>query len=358
MSPTGNMGYVSNMSSTTNISFAGNISSPGNTTSVNSPSSSIGGAVTSGIQDISALATLLGSQQCEEHVASSLVGGFLYASATSLSIFGSLGIVSAGLKALVASFAFPSRGEKGMGAKWLNDMGLSPTGKMLSQIMWEENCHVGQTKLDKKLEQLHISDVSKLLVDATYTLWNVLLYYTSAGAMVFGITPYLYLIMPDINNWLPSRWLLSIFFPLARCFGSITVSNTVQSIIQIQHLAIIKHRLIFLTVDADVRRLFQDKGPPNWWDAQFSSEVALSRLETHLKEHISTSSVQNNNTTTSLLQVLDREKKKHFSSRYDHFSMLLLVSAQLTITFGLLLTLVGYIGALTLCRATTPNSGP
>ena len=63
--------------------------------------------LTSGIQDVSALLPLLGTEQCEKHVGSALEGGFLYAAATPLSIFGSLGTVRAGISVLVASISIP-----------------------------------------------------------------------------------------------------------------------------------------------------------------------------------------------------------------------------------------------------------
>lgn len=65
----------------------------------------VGSTIINGIQDISSLLPLLGTGQCEDHVGSALGTdfGFLYAAAASISIFGSLGIVSAGFKALLAS---------------------------------------------------------------------------------------------------------------------------------------------------------------------------------------------------------------------------------------------------------------
>ncbi|TEB18719.1 hypothetical protein FA13DRAFT_1648095, partial [Coprinellus micaceus] len=58
---------------------------------------------TGGIQDVAALLPLLGTDQCEMHVTSALQRGYLYAAAAPMSIFGSLGLVKAGVATLWAS---------------------------------------------------------------------------------------------------------------------------------------------------------------------------------------------------------------------------------------------------------------
>ena len=45
------------------------------------------GTLTGGIQDISALLPLLGTEQCEDHVSSALTKGYIYAAATPISLF-------------------------------------------------------------------------------------------------------------------------------------------------------------------------------------------------------------------------------------------------------------------------------
>src|ERR1700722_1410081 len=99
----------------------------------NSGSPSIGGTLTGGIQDISALLPLLGTEQCEEHVGSGLSKGFLYPATTPLSVFGSLGMARTGLKALTAAINIPSWNL--YGAQLLRNGGFSPTGTNLSLIM-------------------------------------------------------------------------------------------------------------------------------------------------------------------------------------------------------------------------------
>ena len=80
----------------------------------------IGSTITEGIKDIAAVLPLLGTEQCSEQVNSALTRGYLYAAATPMSIFGSLGVVSAGFKTLVACFSFGGIES----AKILGNMGL------------------------------------------------------------------------------------------------------------------------------------------------------------------------------------------------------------------------------------------
>ncbi|KAF8803107.1 hypothetical protein BYT27DRAFT_7073408, partial [Phlegmacium glaucopus] len=118
----------------------------------------IGSTLTSGIQDISALLPLLGTEQCSVHVSSALTRGYLYAAATPMSIFGSLGIVSAGYKTLIACFSF--RGIEG--AKLLGNMGFEPQGENLSLIMVEtgkgrnQGRYIIETRMDELIQELNI----------------------------------------------------------------------------------------------------------------------------------------------------------------------------------------------------------
>jgi hypothetical protein len=82
----------------------------------------IGATITGGIQDIAAILPLLGTEQCSVQVSSALTQGYLYAAATPMSIFGSLGVVIAGFKTLIACFSFGNI----EGAKILGNMGFEP----------------------------------------------------------------------------------------------------------------------------------------------------------------------------------------------------------------------------------------
>ncbi|KAJ7208946.1 hypothetical protein GGX14DRAFT_364962, partial [Mycena pura] len=93
---------------------------------------SFGSTISSGIQDLSAVLSLLGTEQCEIHVGSALRGGdrggYLYAAVTPLSIFGSLGVAK-------AAFTIMLLGIPVVGAKILQQMGFEAKGDALSLLM-------------------------------------------------------------------------------------------------------------------------------------------------------------------------------------------------------------------------------
>ncbi|KAF8798889.1 hypothetical protein BYT27DRAFT_7058050, partial [Phlegmacium glaucopus] len=118
----------------------------------------IGSTLTSGIQDIAAILPLLGTEQCEVQVSSALTRGYLYAAATPMSIFGSLGMVRAGFKTLVACFSFGDV----EGAKILGNMGFQPQGENLSLIMVQpgegenKGRYIIETRMDELIKELNI----------------------------------------------------------------------------------------------------------------------------------------------------------------------------------------------------------
>ena len=118
----------------------------------------IGSTLTGGIQDVAAILPLLGTEQCSIQVSSALTQGYLYAAATPMSIFGSLGVVSAGFKTLIACFSFGGI----EGAKILGNMGFEPQGENLSLIMVEagkgKNAghYIIETRMDELIKELNI----------------------------------------------------------------------------------------------------------------------------------------------------------------------------------------------------------
>ncbi|KAJ7770625.1 hypothetical protein B0H16DRAFT_1365093, partial [Mycena metata] len=107
---------------------------------------SILGVATSGIQDISALLPLLGTDQCEKHISGALDRGLSYVAATPLSIFGSLGIVKAGFTTLWASVDISIF----HGPQQMRNAGVQPVG-MIKQITHiseaEDSAHVAEARL-------------------------------------------------------------------------------------------------------------------------------------------------------------------------------------------------------------------
>ena len=116
--------------------------------------SSIRATLTGGIQDVSALLPLLGTEQCEANASSALTNGYLYVAAMPISVFGSLGLARAGLKTFIASLNFSIFNRKIRGAQMLSNMGFRPLGTNLPLIMLDENdhkCHLVETRLDELL---------------------------------------------------------------------------------------------------------------------------------------------------------------------------------------------------------------
>ncbi|KAF9000873.1 hypothetical protein BDQ17DRAFT_1222952, partial [Cyathus striatus] len=121
--------------------------------------SGIGQTVVDGIQEISAILPLLGTEQCETHSGSALSGGFCYVGITPISIFGSLGIVKTGFNILIASIVVPTLGF--LGAKRLADGGFQPTGDVAPMVAMDRKCpdrFLAESQLEKLLEEEHIEN--------------------------------------------------------------------------------------------------------------------------------------------------------------------------------------------------------
>jgi hypothetical protein len=85
-----------------------------------------GEALSSGIQDISAVATLFGTEACAAHLLSSISKGYIYASVSMLSMFGSLAAVKAS-----AYLILP--------AEWLKNAGMTDCGADLETMGWGDS---------------------------------------------------------------------------------------------------------------------------------------------------------------------------------------------------------------------------
>ena len=142
----------------------------------------IGSTLELGIQDIAAIIPLLGSDQCAEQVSSALTRGYLYAAATPMSIFGSLGVVIAGFKTLIACISFGGI----EGAKILGNMGFEPQGENLSLIMVESGKgkdsgrYIIETRIEELIKELNIDQDRITGVSQRSTAWNVKMIDTTA----------------------------------------------------------------------------------------------------------------------------------------------------------------------------------
>ena len=195
-----------------------------------SSSGGIGSTLTGGIQDIAAILPLLGTEQCSEQVSSALTRGYLYAASTPMSIFGSLGVVSAGFKTLFACFSFRDI----EGAKILGNMGFEPQGENLSLIMVEagkgKNAgrYIIETRMDELIKELNIDKNRITGVSHKSAAWNVKMVATTALLCAFSIVPYIYLNRGSSNLKKGTTWV----FPVLRATGGFITATLVQLLIQ------------------------------------------------------------------------------------------------------------------------------
>ncbi|KAJ7573311.1 hypothetical protein C8J56DRAFT_517307 [Mycena floridula] len=172
---------------------------------------SVGTTLVSGIQDISAFLPIIGTEQCERHVGSALDGGFLYAAATPLSMFGSLGIIKASIAVLFASFHSKL-------AQMLSDAGFKLEGSAAAMIgkvprgekekrkdkeeeKEERTPYVAARQFLKLLKEQHIeNDASRLSLEFTYFQWNISLIIMTILLLPLSITPYIPIIVETMAS--------------------------------------------------------------------------------------------------------------------------------------------------------------
>ena len=158
-------------------------------------SGGIGSTLTSGIQDIAAFLPLLGTEQCAIHVSSALTRGYLYAASAPMSIFGSLGVVSAGFKTLIACFSYGDT----EGAKILGNMGFEPEGENLSLIMIEggkgdnKGRYIIENRIDALIDELNLDKKRITGVSHKSVVWNIKMMATIALLCALSIVPYIYI---------------------------------------------------------------------------------------------------------------------------------------------------------------------
>ena len=185
---------------------------------------------TGGIQNLAVILPLLGTDQCSIQVSSGLTRRYLYAAATPLSIFGSLGVVSAGFKTFFACLSF--RNIKG--ARILGNMGFKPEGENLSLIMVEvgvgENAgrYIIETRTDELIKELNIDKNRITGVSHKSAAWNVELIAMTALICTISIAPYIYLNQGASNLTKSTRWL----FPVLRATGAFITTTLIQLLIQ------------------------------------------------------------------------------------------------------------------------------
>jgi hypothetical protein len=204
--------------------------------------------LTNGIQDLSALLPLLGTEQCEEHVASGLTKGFLYSAAAPISIFGSLGVAKAGFKTFLAALEL----DRISGAGLLRNMGFGSAGMNLELILLDEQSEestesksrrfAAATRLDSTLKELHIKDPSQVSLESNNKRWLIVMTMFSAFFAIISMAPYLHFAIHHKGN---NRLSLALCwtFPALKALGGFLASTITPIILQIRILQISRQHL-------------------------------------------------------------------------------------------------------------------
>ena len=329
--------------------------------------SSFADALTGGIQDISALLPLLGTEQCEEQVGSALSNGYLYAAVVPISIFGSLGVAKAGLKASVAGISVPPY--RLLGSRILRNAGFGPSGSNLSLVMLDDNSkdrHLAETHLTSMLERLHIDRVDKLSVKTRRWQWNLTLLLVTAVACIISMAPYIHLnIHGGGGNDTLTKWL----FPSTKAFVGFLTTTSIQFVIQRRLLVVIKKRLAFMALDPHVRRL-QINEPKLLWSPDISSEKCLNALKTYNSEPSGDTDGESINETASWPDSTATEKPDLPVPPLEELKAKLELMNELFPTpqiiwpfvvlclIGSAAIIVGYVGCFSIVQKTTNPVGP
>ena len=189
-----------------------------------------------------------------------------------MSIFGSLGVVSAGFKTLVACFSLGGV----EGAKILGNMGFKLQGENLSLIMVEagkgKNAghYIVETRMDELIKELNIDKSRITGVSHRSTAWNVKMIATTALLCTFSIAPYIYLNLGANSLDKSTTWV----FPVLRSTGGFITATLIQLLIQRRIATLSNDHLEYL-----VNRRDQQPGPNTDIEAVEPSDTKKHQID-------------------------------------------------------------------------------
>ncbi|KAK1215101.1 hypothetical protein PQX77_022297 [Marasmius sp. AFHP31] len=330
-----------------------------------------GDTLSGGIQEVSALLPLLGTEQCERHVGTALEKGYLFAAATPLSIFGSLGIVKTAFATLLATTTKPF-----YGGWWLSDAGFGTTGSVSSMITLVKDTkqYGAEVQLQRLLKEQHIDDLELVQgiewfgwrrnkstesdgsdqnsTGGTSSVasspfpnlsWNVSLILSSTVLSLVGITPYLYLIH---NHW--GRALLWLF-PILRSFGSLLCVVSVQLALQIR----IHHITTTSLLLTKARKRHPLKIDEAIKDRDRPLELRLRNLRNELRDELGGVPDPEKQLDREYLAELQDVLEAHILSE-DALIFLL----QAILIVGMAMIVAGYVGCFNMVSRTEVPNGP
>ncbi|KAL0566254.1 hypothetical protein V5O48_015764 [Marasmius crinis-equi] len=319
-----------------------------------------GDTISKGIQDVAALLPLLGTDQCERHVGAALESGYIYAAATPLSIFGSLGIVKAAFATLLASNTSVFHG-----GKWFHNAGFGMLGSgsaiPLVTIVNGTKHYGAELKLQNLLREQHLDD-PELISDVEYFgwktkslinryspdlpsdrkfsfSWTFALVLASAIFSTISFTPYLYLAH---NQWdKPMSWL----FPALRSIGSMLCVVSVQRALQLRIHRIVKSSLLLMKSQKYYPRSPEEDSS----DMQTLMEARLQILHAKLKKD-SWDKEQGGFDSTKRVHLEEVKKVLCLNIR--------LLVHQVSLLAGMVMIVIGYIGCFNLVNGSNAKNGP
>ncbi|KAK1225501.1 hypothetical protein PQX77_011559 [Marasmius sp. AFHP31] len=306
-----------------------------------------GDTLSSGIQDVAALLPLLGTEQCERHVGTALEKGYIYAAATPLSIFGSLGIVKTAFATLIATTTRPF-----YGGDWLDDAGFGTSGSVSSMVTLVKDTqqYGAEVQLKRLMEEQHIDDPDLIAdigwfgwekrkpVDGTLLpcSWNISLILTSSLSSLVSISPYLYLIH---NSWgSATLWL----FPLLRSFGALLCVVSIQLALQIRI-----HRI----TTASLLLMKARKRSP------LPTEEAIKDRDMLLEARLRSLRVEPSDLENQLISGHQTDLRSA-AEAHSQSQDILLPLLQVILVVGMGMTVAGYVGCFNIVGRTNVDAGP
>lgn len=242
-------------------------------TTIPAPTPTAIGTITiSGIQDVSGFLPLLGTEQCEDHVSNVLDRGYLYAAGTPMSMFGSLGIIKAGLVTLGVSVdKLPLHGPR-----LLRNAGFFPKGvmgKLAYALDTDDSIYVAEENIRSILQRCPSVGVELNLGCWSWIRWNLLLSLSTFMFGSVGLTPFIYVIKVDLGHRPFSQsWL----YPMLRVYGCALVTIMIQLVIQLRVLVVVHNRLRFHAMNSWFQR--HGRVPPVFWNTESRAEESLAKL--------------------------------------------------------------------------------
>ncbi|KAF5321584.1 hypothetical protein D9619_000360 [Psilocybe cf. subviscida] len=331
-----------------------------------SDSTTFGGTITGGIQDISALLPLLGTDQCEQHVGSALDRGYLYSSVTPISVFGSLGIVRASFNILVASFNVQRF--QFLGAMALSDGGFIPSGTV-APIIAIDRGHpkrfVAETRLEAMLADEHIDNVADLTVSLGKDVvrWNFKLVFSTLFISLAGLSPYIKIIV-NLDDANPKHFFpLGFGFPILRVFGSAVCVIVVQFLIQIRVITLLKTRLLFICINRLGKEAkIKDLAPVitagqetnDTWASELPAEMCVWALQKWLATNPDAEERENHQ---KLLDIYSSQYEQHLGPMNTRIRPWITLFLCFILVAGCIATVVGYVGCFFLIQHSASSSG-